>query len=383
MTDEPVLGLQPFHAMEILARANALEAEGRDICHLELGEPAMPPAPGVVEAARAVLDHPQRYTNSKGRIELRQGLSRYYSERHRADVDPDNIIVTVGSSAAIQLAFLAAFERGACIAVTRPGYPAYLNMLQALGFTPVEIALSARDGWHLSAYGIEAAHRRLKFDGLLFASPANPTGAVADGHALQSICETCEQLGVRLISDEIYHGLSHVGPSVSAVEFGTGAIAVNSFSKYHCMTGWRVGWMVLPDPLVRRAEMLQQNFFISAPTLSQIAAEAALGEFEYAEGQRAHYAANRDVLIGGLRDLGLSVGGSEGGFYAYADVSGITDDSMQFCLDLLEAEGVAAVPGIDFDRQDGQKYVRFSYAGATGAMHEALKRLRRLLADAS
>lgn len=375
-----VQGLQPFHAMEILARSRALEAEGRSICHLELGEPGAPPAPKVREAAAKAIDRALQYTHAKGIPELRQRLAVYYEAQHRSQVDPEAMIVTMGSSAGFILAFLAAFDTGATIAVTRPGYPAYLNTLDGLGFRAVEIPLTAATGWRLSGADIEAAYGRQKFAGLLFASPANPTGAGVTREGLAEILATCRRLGVRLISDEIYHGLDYRGPSVSAVEFGNDAITVNSFSKYYCMTGWRVGWMVLPPDLVRRAEMLQQNLFISAPTLSQIAAVAALGERDYAEEQKAGYAVNRHLLNAGLMTLGFGdVHESDGAFYVYVDVSRFTEDSMAFSKELLEVAGVATTPGVDFDRTDGKRFLRLSYAGTRATMEEALERMRRFL----
>ena len=372
--------LQPFHAMEILGRAKALEATGRQISHLEVGEPGVPPAPRVIDAVRAALPEAQRYTHSKGQIELRLALADYYRAQHGVDVDPELIIATMGSSSGFILAFLGAFEPGAKIAVTRPGYPAYLNTLDGLNFSAVEIPVTAASGWHLTGAAIAAAFEREPFQGLLFASPANPTGAAVDRAGLSDIIATCRRLGVRFISDEIYHGLDYRGPSVSALELSRDAIVINSFSKYYCMTGWRIGWMVLPEDLVRRTEILQQNLFISAPTLSQIAARVALGERDYSEAQKAHYAENRLVLDAGLRSLGFTLGAvPDGAFYAYADVSAFTNDSLDFCKVLLEEAGVAATPGIDFDRVDGRRFVRFSYAGTRNTMDQALDRMARFL----
>jgi aspartate/methionine/tyrosine aminotransferase len=368
--------LQPFHAMEILAQAKCLEAEGRRIAHLEVGEPGVPPAPAVLEAVRAVLPEAQRYTHAKGQIELRRGLSEHYLQQHGVAVDPELIVATMGSSAGFILAFLAAFEPGARIAVTRPGYPAYLNTLDGLNYRAVEIPLTSGEGWRLTGAAIEAAHAREPFEGLLFASPANPTGAAVDRAGLAEIVATCRRLGVRLISDEIYHGLDYRGASVSALELTSDAIVINSFSKYYCMTGWRIGWMVVPEELMRRTEMLQQNLFISAPTLSQVAARVALGERDYAEMQKAHYAENRQVLTAGLAALGFGLGApSDGAFYAYADISAFASDSLDFCKRLLDEAGVAATPGIDFDRVDGNRFVRFSYAGSRATMDEALERM--------
>lgn len=380
MTTQPDIGLKPFHAMEMVALAQEIEASGRVVCHLEVGEPAVPPAPRVIEAVRAALPEPQRYTASKGMPELRLALAGYYESQHGVSVDPQSIMVTMGSSAGFILAFHAAFRPGARIAVTRPGYPAYLNTLDGLGFRAVEIPVTAAAGWRLTGADIEAAYAREPFEGLLFASPANPTGAAVDRAGLAEIVATCSRLGVRLLSDEIYHGLDYRGPSVSALELTRDAIIINSFSKYYCMTGWRVGWMVLPDDLVRRTEMLQQNFFISAPSLSQIGARVALGERDYSEEQKARYAENRRVLNAGLRQLGLDAGHeADGAFYAYADVSSFTNDSLAFSKELLNVAAVAATPGVDFDRVDGNRFVRFSYAGSRQTIEEALERIAGFL----
>lgn len=377
MTDNAANGLMPFLAMDILKRSKVLEAQGRSICHLELGEPGQPPAPRVIEAVARALPEPQGYTNAKGLTELREGLSRYYAAQHAAEVDPDLILATMGSSAGFILAFHAAFRPGARIAVTRPGYPAYVNTLLGLGFGLVEIPVGAANGWLLTGADIAAAHAERPFDGLLFASPANPTGAAMDRAGLADIISTCARLGIRLISDEIYHGLDYRGPSVSALELTRDAIIINSFSKYYCMTGWRIGWMVMPEDLVRRAEILQQNLFISAPTLSQIGATVALGEREYAEEQKAGYAVNRKILTDGLREIGLDLPfAGEGAFYAYAGISRFANDSLQFCETMLEQAGVAATPGLDFDRKDGAGFVRFSYAGTRAGVEDALERMR-------
>jgi aspartate/methionine/tyrosine aminotransferase len=330
----------------------------------------------VLAAVADAMHGPQGYTHSMGRRELRAALARYYADQHGVAVDPEQIIVTMGSSAGFILTFLAAFEPGAAIAVTRPGYPAYLNTLAGLGYRAVEIPIRAENGWRLTPADIIATHARKPFSGLLFASPANPTGASVDRAQLQAIVETCDALGVRLISDEIYHGLDYRRPSVSAAELSRAPVIINSFSKYYCMTGWRVGWMVLPPDLIRKAVMLQQSLFIAAPTLGQIAAEVALGERDYYEGQKASYLANEKILAAGLRALGFGeVQAADGAFYAYVDVSRFSNDSMQFCIDLLEIAGVCATPGIDFDRVEGHKFVRFSYAGSQATIEQALERL--------
>ncbi|HEY8577011.1 MAG TPA: aminotransferase class I/II-fold pyridoxal phosphate-dependent enzyme [Devosia sp.] len=380
MTDQAADGLMPFHAMEILKRAKAIETGGRTVCHLEVGEPGAPPAPRVIEAVSKALPLAQGYTNAKGLGELRDGIAAYYAAQHGVHVDPDNVLCTMGSSSGFIIAFHTAFRPGARIAITRPGYPAYVNTLLGLGFGITEIPLSAENGWRLTGADIAAAHAETPFDGLLFASPANPTGASVDRTGLADIVETCRRLGVRLISDEIYHGLDYAAPSVSALELTRDAIVINSFSKYYCMTGWRIGWMVLPDDLVRRAEILQQNLFISAPTLSQIAATVALGERDYAEEQKAGYASNRMLLNEGLQSLGFDIGApSDGAFYAYAGIARFSNDAMHFCETLLDEAGVAVTPGIDFDRAGGNRYVRFSYAGKRETIELALERMRVFL----
>ncbi len=379
-TAEKLTGLRPFYAMEINALAGREEAAGREVMHLEVGEPGSPPAPAVRAAVAAALDEPQRYTHFAGVIELRRALAGYYKAQHGVEVDPDTIVATMGSSSGFILAFLGGFTPGAKIAVTRPGYPAYLNTLDGLGMKAVEIPLTAASGWRLSGEDIERAYRAEPFDGLLFASPANPTGAAVTREGLAEIVDVCRKLGVRLISDEIYHGLDYRGPSVSTLEFGDDAIVINSFSKYYCMTGWRIGWMVLPEAALRRTQILQQNLFISAPTLSQLAARVALGERDYSETQKAQYAANRHIVGQWLARHGLGDGHEpDGAFYAYLDMSRYTNDSLAFCQAMVREAGVATTPGIDFDRVNGNRFVRLSYAGTREAVEEGLDRFGRFL----
>lgn len=372
--------IRPFYAMEIMARAQSLEAQGRTVVHLEIGEPGGKPAQPVLEAVRGCLDRPMGYTAAKGMPALRERLARYYEERHGAAVSPERIVVTTGSSSGFILTFLAGFAPGQRIAVTRPGYPAYLNILASLNLASVEIPVSPANGWRLTAADIEAAYERSPFEGLLVASPANPTGAVLEREELAAIIATCDRLGVRFISDEIYHGLNYVDGDASALEFSQDHVIVNSFSKYYCMTGWRVGWLVLPEDMIRRAEMMAQSLFISASSVSQCAALAALDAGEEYDLRRDRYAENRMVLTQGLRELkfGLTAP-SDGAFYAYVDASAFTNDTMDFCIRMLDEVGVAATPGQDFDRTDGHKYVRFSYAGTREAIELALARMRAFL----
>ena len=372
--------IRPFYAMEIMARAQGLEAQGRTVAHLELGEPGGKPADAVLDAVRDCLDRPMGYTAAKGMLALRERLARYYAERHGVDVSPERIIATTGSSSGFILTFLAGFAPGQRIAVTRPGYPAYLNILASLNLASVEIPVSPANGWRLTAADIEAAYEKSPFEGLLVASPANPTGAVLERDELAAIIACCDRLGVRFISDEIYHGLNYVGGDASALEFSQDHVVINSFSKYYCMTGWRVGWLVLPEDLIRRAEMMAQSLFTSASSVSQCAALAALDARDDYDLRRDQYAENRMVLAEGLSALGFKMAEpSDGAFYAYVDASAFTNDTMDFCIRMLDQAGVAATPGQDFDRVDGHKYVRFSYAGTREATEMALERMRPFL----
>ena len=375
-------GLRPFYAMEILAMAKAKEAQGVEISHLEVGEPGAQVAPKVREAVvNTVLNDRQGYTHAKGNASLREKLVTYYRAQHGVIVDPDNILVTNGSSAGFTLAFLSAFEKGARIAVTRPGYPAYLNILSSLGFEPAEIAISAENGWKLTAEQIRETHKRAPLDGLLLASPANPTGAMVTTDELKEIVSVCRDLGIRFISDEIYHGLSHGDKEATALQFGDDSIVINSFSKYYCMTGWRIGWMVLPKSLVRRTEIMAQNMFISAPSMSQVAAEAALDCREYYDEQKRKYVQNGALLTKALNEMGFrDARQSDGAFYAYVNIADFSNDSIEFCQKLLERGDVAATPGVDFDRQEGHKFVRFSYAGARADIENAIEKLAAFLA---
>ncbi len=372
--------LLPFLALEIFAKAKQLEAQGQKIYHLEVGEPGGNPAPKVIEAVMKALPSPQTYTHAKGNIELREALCDYYALHHGVKIDANNIVITMGSSSGFLLAFLGAFETGSSIALTRPGYPAYLNILNGLGFKPVEIALSAKNQWRLSANDIEIAYKKEPFEGLLFASPANPTGASIPRDEFKKIMKICKKLGVQLISDEIYTGLDYSQKPLTALEFDSQIIVVNSFSKYFCLTGYRIGWLILPDKLLRKIEMLQQNMFISAPSLSQSAAIAALKEVDYYQKQKQQYQSNRDILTNGLIDLGFEgVKPADGAFYCYVDASKFTNNSFEFCQNMLNLIGVGATPGADFDRVNGDKYVRFSFASKKEDIEQALKKMAGFL----
>jgi aspartate/methionine/tyrosine aminotransferase len=371
----------PFMVMDVMAAAARIEASGGHVIHMEVGQPAAS-APGTaIAAARAALEGGRiDYTSALGISSLRQRIARHYRETYRCSVDAERIVVTTGSSGGFILAFLALFEPGDRVAVTVPGYPPYRHILTALGCEPVLIETSSATRHALTGEALIAAHREKPLHGVLVASPANPTGTMMSREALTSLMAAAQGAGIRFISDEIYHGLDYAFPAVTAAELSPQALVINSFSKYFCMTGWRVGWMVVPEHLVRPIERLQQNLSISVPTLSQIAAEAAFEGREQMETIKHGYQENRRILIEGLPRAGLTEFlPADGAFYLYADVSKFTSDSFAFAGEMLEKTHVAATPGIDFDPVHGRAFVRFSYARSADEMHEAVARITRWL----
>ncbi|MFO1114202.1 MAG: aminotransferase class I/II-fold pyridoxal phosphate-dependent enzyme [Beijerinckiaceae bacterium] len=369
--------VQPFMAMDVLREAGQLEAQGRTIMHLEVGEPGAPPPGPVRGAAIAALQGGRvGYTDALGRASLRARIARHYGETYGVDVAPGRVIVTTGSSGGFICAFLALFDAGDRVAVAAPGYPAYLNILEALDCDPVPLETRAEDRWVVTPGMIEAAHRQRPLKGVLLMSPANPSGVMMTKQALREICETCDRLGIAFISDEIYHGLTYDEPAETALRFSRDAIVVNSFSKYYCMTGWRIGWLVVPENLVRTVERLQQSLAISVPFLSQVAAEAAFDAREELETVKAGYARNRALLMEALPKMGIAdFQPPDGAFYIYADVGRFTNDSLDFSRRLLEEAGVAATTGRDFDRARGARTMRFSYAGSEQDVAEAVRRM--------
>jgi aspartate/methionine/tyrosine aminotransferase len=370
--------VEPFHAMDVLAEATKRRASGRPVISMAVGQPVHPAPEAARQAARKALEIGRiGYTDALGLLSLRRAISDFYRERHGVSVDPGRIAITTGSSAGFNLTFLALFDAGDRVAIARPGYPAYRNILAALGIETVEIEVSAENGFTLTPEALQAAGR---IDGVLLASPANPTGTVTGRANLAALSAYCRENGIAFISDEIYHGLTFVGEEATALEFGEDAVIINSFSKYYCMTGWRIGWMVLPEMLVRPVERIAQSLYISAPELSQIAAEAALGAEAELNVYRDAYRVNRDFLVKRLPELGFSIASPmDGAFYAYVDVSRFTNDSMAFARRMLAETDVAATPGIDFDPKDGHHTMRFSYAGSFEEMSEAVDRLARWL----
>ncbi len=369
--------VEPFHAMDVLAEANRRRAAGHPIISMAVGQPA-DPAPQIVREAaeRALKDGRIGYTDALGLIELREAIAQHYADSYGVSVSPERIAITTGSSAAFNLAFLVYFDPGDRVAITRPGYPAYRNILTTLGLEVVEIANESGASGALTAEALAAAHAEKPLKGVLFASPANPTGAVIDKTELKAIIETAHGLGIRVISDEIYHRLSYEAEDVTALQISNDVTIINSFSKYYCMTGWRIGWMVLPDADVRAIECLGQSLYISAPELSQRAAIEAFNATVELERVKDRYRQNRKILLDHLPRMGLNLAAPmDGAFYAYCDVSRFTNDSMEFARRMIAETNIAATPGRDFDPIDGHRTMRFSYAGSSGDMEEVVRRL--------
>jgi aspartate/methionine/tyrosine aminotransferase len=373
--------VEPFLAMDVMAAAAELEAAGRNIIHMEVGQPGAPaPKPVLAAAAEALRDGRLGYTEALGVRALRERIARHYRDAYRIEVPAARVMVTTGSSGGFNLTFLGAFDPGDRIALASPAYPAYRNILKALGLVAVEIEVGPATRWALTADHIERAHAEAPLAGVLVASPANPTGTMTAPEELQSIAECSQALGIRFISDEIYHGLVYAGRAETALRFSNDAIVINSFSKYYCMTGWRVGWLVLPEDLVRPFERLSQSFYISVPELSQRAAIAAFDSTEELEAVKAGYASNRDTLLERLPEIGFDeLLPVDGAFYVYASVARFTNNALDFASRMLSEAGVAATPGPDFDHQRGHRYMRFSFAGTEAAIGEGIDRLAHWL----
>ncbi|MCW5697718.1 MAG: aminotransferase class I/II-fold pyridoxal phosphate-dependent enzyme [Bauldia sp.] len=369
--------VRPFVAMDVLAEANRREAAGERIIHMEVGQPSAPAPAAVLAAARRAVEAGRlAYTEALGITPLRERIARHYRDAYGVEVAPGRIAVTTGSSGGFMIAFLAAFDAGDRIAMASPGYPAYRNIIAALGLEAVEIPVGPETRYALTPAQLEQAHADKPLAGVLIASPANPSGTMMAPDAIAALAAAAGDLGIRLVSDEIYHGLVYDGVADTAIRHSPDAIVVNSFSKYYCMAGWRVGWMVLPPDLVRPAERLTQNLYISAPDLSQRAAVAAFDSTAELDAVKAGYAASRSLLLDRLPALGfddrLPV---DGAFYVYASVRRFTNDSHDFARRMLAEAGVAATPGLDFDTERGNGMIRFSFAGATASMAEAMDRL--------
>ncbi len=366
----------PFIVMDVMQSAADREASGGDVLHLEVGQPSTSAPRGVIEAAKRALDADKLgYTVAFGMPGLRARLAAHYRAWYGVDVPIERIAITKGSSAAFLLSFLAAFDPGDRVAMVSPGYPAYRNILSALGIEPVLMLSGPEHRFQPTPALLDSLDGPV--DGLILASPSNPTGTMVGAEEMRALTDYCKARGIRLISDEIYHGIGYGQAGVSALETDPNALVVNSFSKYFSMTGWRLGWMIVPPDMVRAVECLAQNMFISSPTLSQHAAIAAFDCHEELEANVRRYARNREVLLNDLPGAGFSdLAPADGAFYVYANVADLTNDSADFCRRMLAETGVACTPGLDFDPDRGHATIRFSFAGATEDMVEACKRMK-------
>jgi len=369
----------PFHVMDLLAAAAERRRTHGDLLDLVAGQPSTPaPAPVRAAAHRALDEEVLGYTVALGIPSLREAICAHHRRMHGLEVSPDDVVVTTGSSGGFLLTFLAAFEPGDRVAIARPGYPCYRNVLTALGCEVVELPAGPGSRFQPTVEMLEELDRPVQ--GLVVASPANPTGTMLFPSELAALATWCEEHGVRMVSDEIYHGIEYASPTrhASAWETSREAVVFHSFSKYFSMTGWRIGWMLVPEQLRRPVDVLTGNFTICPPVLAQHAAVAAFSDASYAEcdGHVERYAANRAVLLEGLPRLGIErLAPADGAFYVYADVGHLTDDTMAWCHRLLAETGIATAPGIDFDTAVGNRFVRLSFAGATADMEGALDRL--------
>lgn len=368
--------VDPFIVMDVMEAARKAEAAGRRVIHMEVGQPSTPAPAGARAALADALAEPLGYTVALGLPELRQGIAGLYRRWYGVDLDPARVVVTSGSSGAFLLAFAALFDAGDRVALPEPGYPSYRQILRAMSLTPVGIPTLAQDRYQPRPDQVPG-----DVAGLILASPGNPSGTVLQRDELAALTARAAELGIGVISDEIYHGLSYEGRCTSALEVTDDVVVINSFSKYFSMTGWRIGWMVVPESHIRTIERLAQNMFICPPHASQIAALAALDCEAEAERNLAVYAENRRMMLERLPRMGFGrIAPPEGAFYIYADVSDLTADSLKFCAEILEKAGVAVTPGLDFDPLRGARTLRFSYARGAADIAEGLDRLEAFMA---
>ncbi|WP_380874747.1 aminotransferase [Sphingomonas sp. DBB INV C78] len=365
--------IEPFHAIALSRQAHRMAVAGRSIIHMEFGQPSTGAPQAAIALAHHVLD-----TDGMGYWEspaLKERIAQHYRDRHGVTVDPEQVILTCGASPAFVLALSTVFAPGARVALARPGYVAYRNTLKALHMEPVEVECGADVRFQVSAAAIAALEPAP--DGLIIASPANPTGTIIPADEMAAIVEVCRDRGIRIISDEIYHGLSYVGPTHSLLEWDSEALIVNSFSKYYSMAAWRLGWLIVPRDLIDAARARMGNLFLTPPSLSQHAGLVAMDCVDELEGHVETYRHNRDLLLAALPALGLDrIAPPDGAFYIYADIRHLTDDSFAFCMKLLEDTGVATAPGVDFDPVAGHRFMRISFAVSTDRVEEALARMK-------
>lgn len=364
--------IDPFHAISIGELAYDLASRGRSVIHMEYGQPSTGAPAAAIAVAHDVLDSdPMGYWENPG---LKARIAALYAEQHGVTVRPEQVILTCGASPALVLALSTLFAPGARVALARPGYVAYRNVLKALHMEPVELDCGEDERFQLTAAALDALEPAP--EGVIVASPANPTGTVIAEDEMARIAEVCRRRGIRMVSDEIYHGISYVGPVRSALAFAPDALVINSFSKYFSMAGWRLGWLVVPPSLIEPARARMGNLFLTPPSLAQHAGLAAMDCRDELEGHVTTYARNRDLMLAGIGKLGLShIAPPDGAFYIYADVGHLTDDSLAFCRRMLEETGVATAPGIDFDPVHGGRFIRFSFAVSTALVEDALARL--------
>ena len=367
--------ISPFIVMDVMQAAAERERQGNDVIHLEVGQPSTPAPSKVLTAAKSILDHDKiGYTVALGINPLRERISRHYQDHYALNLSPANVVITCGSSGGFLLAFLSAFDVGDRVAFVSPGYACYSNLLSAVGLEPVEILTGSENRFQPTPAQLEQLQKPI--DGLLIASPANPTGTMIGHCEMELLCRYCRNQGIRLISDEIYHGITYGNPAVSALVYTEEAIIINSFSKYFSMTGWRLGWMIVPNNILRSVECLAQNIFISPQTLSQWAALSAFDCYEELEGHVKRYTKNREILLNELTEMGMELAPADGAFYVYADITKLTNDSKTFCNNLLQETGVATTCGIDFDPSRGHQAMRFSFCVQTEEILEAVKRMK-------
>ena len=370
--------VDPFIVMDVMQAASAAEEAGRHIIHMEVGQPGTGAPKGAAEAlTKAMGEGALGYTVALGLPALRARIAQMYGEWYNVDLDPARVVITPGSSGGFLLAFTALFDSGDRVGIGAPGYPSYRQILRALGMQPVDLPAAPENRYQPVAADFAGEDLR----GLLVASPANPSGTMLDRPALSALTDACVANDMSFISDEIYHGIEYDKKAVTALEVTDDCYVINSFSKYFSMTGWRVGWMVVPEDQVRVVERIAQNMFICAPHASQIAALAAMDCDDELQANLAVYRRNRDLMITGLKEAGFTdIAPPDGAFYVYADVSRFTDDSRAFAAEILEKAGVSVTPGLDFDPARGHKTLRFSYARSTADMEEGIARLKAFMA---
>jgi len=369
--------VDPFIVMDVMEAARKAEDAGRHIIHMEVGQPSTPAPKGARRALAAALDQPLGYTVALGLPELRRGIAGLYRRWYGIELNPERVVVTPGSSGAFILAFAALFDAGDRVALGEPGYPSYRQILRAMSLQPVGIPTRAENRYQPRLQDLPS-----DVQGLILASPGNPSGTVLRREELAALTARAAELGMNVISDEIYHGLDYGAGFHSALEVTDEVFVINSFSKYFSMTGWRVGWMVVPETMIRTVERIAQNMFICPPHASQVAALAALDCVEEADANLAIYAENRRLMLERLPGIGFDrIAPPEGAFYIYADVSELTDNSLNFAAEILEKAGVAVTPGLDFDPLRGARTLRFSYARSTADIAEGLDRLAGFMDD--